>query len=846
MTPLRLAPTLAPEPDADAGLGALTTEVPGLDNLALEALDVTVAACGLLADTAVVQRFRNHHDRPVEATYVFPLPARAAVVSFTARLGDRVVTGVLKERGEARAEYDRALANGRRAAIVEEERPEVFTCRVGNIGAGETAEVTLVLVTPLPHEDGAVTIRVPLVVAPRYVPGTPLDGESVGAGWGPDTDAAPDASRVTPPVLLPGFPEPIDLSLAVTVDPAGLPLGDLASSLHALTHTVGDGGVVRVAVEPGERVDRDFILRYALDVAEVEASATVSPDPGADDDDTFADAARVGETRDDGPFRGDDGRGGAATAGAPTPGVDATVSITVVGPPPTGDVAPLDVVVLLDRSGSMGGWKIVAARRAAGRLVDALGPGDRFALLAFDHECEAFGDGTLTGATDRNRWRAGEWAARLDARGGTELLDPLQRAVGLLTDAADEPAGAHRERIVLLVTDGQVANEGQLVATVADRPVRLFSVGIDRAVNAGLLERLARTTGGRADLVESEDRLDEALAGLRRRLAPPLLSDLTVEGPGIDPSSLVSATGLDLHEGVPLVAHARRASGATGPVTVQARRRDGSAWTRVLTPTPGPAAARSLWGKARLRDLEDRYEAHGGDTRPIVDLSLTTNVLCRFTAFVAESPDGPVDADGAPLTIVQPVSFPSGWSPDALGIAPAMAAPASFAMAPPPPMAVGPADDAFCSIGPDDAVSGIRPPQQGHERAPSRRNAKAIGDGLFGSRSGGRARPAAPPRRGPFWSERPRGRAPVPPPPSSSDSLAARVRDLLRAVEHPAADLAALAVRTRALAAEARVAGDDRLARALDDLAVVLDAGDTGGVATACERVRRGLVPAGA
>ncbi|MBL8776477.1 MAG: VWA domain-containing protein [Acidimicrobiales bacterium] len=815
MTHLRLAPTLAPEPDADAGLGALTTEVPGLDNLALEALDVTVAAHGLLADTTVVQRFRNHHDRAIEVTYVFPLPARAAVVSFTARLGDRVVTGVLKERGEARADYDRALAQGRRAAIVEEERPEVFTCRVGNIGAGETAEVTLALVAPLPHEDGGVTVRVPLVVAPRYVPGTPLDGESVGAGWGPDTDAAPDGSRVTPPVLLPGFPEPIALSLAVTVDPAGLPLGELASSLHAVTRTTGDDGAVRVEVDPGERVDRDFVLRYDLAVTEVEAAATVSPDPADVDAEADADADA------------------------------ATVSITVVGPPPTGDVTPRDVVVLLDRSGSMGGWKIVAARRAAGRLVDALGPGDRFALLAFDHECEAFGDGTLTDATDRNRWRAGEWAARLDARGGTELLDPLQRAVALLDRTADEPAGADRERIVLLVTDGQVANEGQLVATVADRPVRLFSVGIDRAVNAGLLERLARTTGGRADLVESEDRLDEALAGLRRRLAPPLLSDLTIDGPGIDPTSLASVTGLDLHEGVPLVAHARRASGATGAVTVRARRRDGSAWTRVLTLTPGPASARSLWGKARLRDLEDRYEAHGGDTRPIVDLSLTTGVLCRFTAFVAESPDGPVDADGAPLTIVQPVSFPSGWSPDALGIAPAMAAPASFAMAPPPPMAVGPADDAYYGLGPDDGAQGILAPQQWHQQeqaAPSRPGLRIPGKGVVRP-AGGRARPPRAARPGPFWSQRPAGTPSTPP---ADGSLASRVRDLLRAVEHPAADLATLAVRARALAAEARGAADDCLARALDDLAVVLDAGDTGGVATACERVRRGLVPAGA
>src|SRR5690606_29834448 len=140
------------------------------------------------------------------------------------------------------------------------------------------------------------------------------------------------------------------------------------------------------------------------------------------------------------------------------------------------------------------------------------------------------------------------------------------------------------------------------------------------------------------------------------------------------------------------------------------------------------------------------------------------------------------------------------WSPDALGVAPApAAAPVSYLMAPPSP-SIGSASiwadgSDVCYVGdPDEAVSGIRPPRQWHEQtpasAPSRRNAKATGSGFFGTRSGHRSRPAAPPRRGPFWSERPGGTTPVPPDPSSGDSLAARVRDLLRAVGHPATDLA--------------------------------------------------------
>src|SRR5690606_23820648 len=126
------------------------------------------------------------------------------------------------ERGKAREEYDDAIAGGHRAAIAEEDRPGVFTMRVGNLRPGEEAVVTLTLTGPLPVDDGVAELRFPLVVAPRYVTGTPLDGADVGHGRARDTDRVPDASRVTPPVLLPGQDSPVRLSLRATLDVPGL------------------------------------------------------------------------------------------------------------------------------------------------------------------------------------------------------------------------------------------------------------------------------------------------------------------------------------------------------------------------------------------------------------------------------------------------------------------------------------------------------------------------------------------------------------------------------------------------------------------------------------------------
>src|SRR5262249_34851572 len=162
--------------------------------------------------------------------------------------------GVLKERGAARQEYDQAIQTGHRAAIAEEDRPGVFTLRVGNLQPGEEAIIHLGLVEPLPFSDGDATFRFPLVVAPRSIRGTPVPGPAVGSGTAADTNAVPDASRITPPVLLPGYPNPVRLSLRVDVHPGDLPLGELRSSLHSVLEVEGREGVRRVLLQPGERL----------------------------------------------------------------------------------------------------------------------------------------------------------------------------------------------------------------------------------------------------------------------------------------------------------------------------------------------------------------------------------------------------------------------------------------------------------------------------------------------------------------------------------------------------------------------------------------------------------------
>jgi Ca-activated chloride channel family protein len=689
-------------PLPDAGLGALRT---GKGNLPLESVEVDARITALTSGVEVAQVFRNPYDVPLEATYVFPLPDRAAVTAFRMEADDRVVEGVLKERGQARHDYDQAIAEGRRAAIAEEERPDVFTMRVGNIVSGERVTVRLTLSQPLPYEDGAATFRFPLVVAPRYIPGTPLDDRQAGDGVVPDTDAVPDASRITPPVLLPGFPDPVRLSLTARVDPAGLDLRQMRSSLHVVTE---EEGVVRL--HPGERLDRDFVLRLEFTAS---SSLTLAPDGGEED-----------------------GEG--------------TFTLTMLPPAPdTGTAArPRDVVLLLDRSGSMTGWKMVAARRAAARIVDTLTSDDRFAVLSFDSVVERPStlDGGLVPASDRNRYRAVEHLARLEARGGTEMLQPMEQALDLL----DDPA---RERVVVLVTDGQVGNEDQMLERLGTRlaAVRVHTVGVDRAVNAGFLGRLAGLGSGRCELVESEDRLDEAMEHIHRRIGSPLVTGLSLKADGLDVlPGTVTHLG-SLYSGVPLTVWGRFRGPARGAVTVHGLAADGRPWERRLSGTPVAGdAPRAIWARAHLRRLEDRYAIGEHDLeQEIVATSLGHGVLCRFTAFVAV--DTRVVAEGGPRhRVIQPVEMPSGWDAPAPAAPMMAAAPVAYTTAAAPAIfSVGGGHNelapggTFGSGGQD--ASGGRPMPLGAPQAFPAPPAGAAGGRFFARATSPRMAPPAPP-----------------------------------------------------------------------------------------------------
>ena len=534
------------------------------------------------------------------------------------------------------------------------------------------------------------------MVAPRYIPGRPLDDDAVGDGYADDTDAVPDASRITPPVLLPGFPYPVALGIDVGIDPAGLTLSEVRSSLHVVS--TADG---RIRLQPGERANRDFVLRLRYGTEAVTDSLVLVPDA-----------------------KGDQG----------------TYQLTVLPPVSSAPPRPRDLVLVLDRSGSMGGWKMVAARRAAARIVDTLTGGDRFAVLTFDDRIDhpaGLPEG-LVEASDRHRYRAVEHLARVDARGGTELLAPLRKALALLRASQGGNGRDARDATVVLVTDGQVGNEDQLLRELsADlHRVRVHTVGIDQAVNAGFLGRLASVGGGRCELVESEDRLDEAMEAIHRRIGAPLAHSLALSADGL--ATLANTTSParlpDLFPGVPLVVAGRYRGSAAGSLTLRGTSGQGGDWSATATGQRREApAVTAQWARAHLRDLEDCYASAAEEdlAKRIVDTSLRFGVLCRFTAYVAVDSRVVVEG-GAPHRVMQPVELPAGWeqTPNGAGLRFAAGMPQSmvatgrvFAAAPAPAASAMPSAPApVASAMPAPPVMSVPSPV-----APAGRRPKASG-----------------------------------------------------------------------------------------------------------------------
>lgn len=627
--------------------------------LPLSKVDIKASVADRVAEVTFLQTFKNTYADHLEAVYIFPMSGSSAVTSFEMRVKDRVIKAVVKERQAAQKDYASAIEEGKRAALLEQERDDVFTVKVGNLPPQEEISVTVTYCERLPYfEDGATEIRLPLVVAPRYVPGQPLERDPVGDGTSFDTDIVPDASRITPPRLVEGWDPKTALSVEVEIvkgqaEKENFSIEGMACSQHVVTASLSGGSVKVKLTREDELLNRDFVLRFTLASGGIKPSLLVHTD---------VDGAAYG-------------------------------MLTLFPPARKGFLGVArDVVFVLDRSGSMNGKKMVSAARACSILLETLGPADRFAILAFDNVNEWMpvstgseaGKGKFVQADEEGILYGKNYLRNVTARGGTELAGAVSEAlaeVGRRLSSESAP-------IVVLLTDGQIADEARVLKQLQQKvgTTRVFCIGIDTAVNQGLLKRLSATGGGTCTFVAPGAHLEEALIGISREIGVPLVTELkleTVKG-AIDQRTVTPDPLPDLFRGRAATVFFRLPKPLLGEnpaaklrLRISGRTGGGATFKEdVSARSINLPAIASLWTKGRIQDLEDAFRLdpgrHAKLKEEIVKLSVAHSVLCKLTAYVVVDESEIVNQAGDRRTIVQPVHMPAEWEMDESGRAPGM------------------------------------------------------------------------------------------------------------------------------------------------------------------------------
>lgn len=584
----------------------------------------SIKVTGMVATIALEQDFKNTTTDWQEAVYVFPLQEQAAVSYMEMLIGERRIVGKIKEKQEAKRIYTQAKQQGKKAALVEQQRPNLFTQSVANIAPGETIKVTLHYQHAVSYDQGEFSLRFPMTLTPRYIPGSPQRSQttvadleqdihyaaatSSGWGWSLPTDQVADADRITPFMQATKSAASHNMQLDVVLD-AGLPLADINSPYHDIAIKKQQGQHRINTRTATVAMDRDFALHWRP-VAEQAPAAAI-----------FQERLQRKNTPED-------------------------YAMLMLLPPYVESQAgqlPRQVTFIIDTSGSMQGTSIVQAKQSLQLALGRLQAHDQFNVIEFNSRfTQLFGNPQM--ATTANIQQAKHFVDRLQANGGTEMAPALQAAL-------TTPVSQTFLKQIVFITDGSVGNETALFALIDQHLAqsRLFTVGIGSAPNSYFMRKAAEFGRGTFTHIGNVNEVAGKMDQLFRKLESPVLSHLNVEWPENMQVDTWPKQLPDLYLGEPLVLHSRFDQAVAKDVRVTITGQiAGKTWQRSLQlqskqqPQGQDADQQKgiakLWARKKIGALLDE-KVRGKDAnmvrKQVLDLALHHQLVSPYTSLVA-------------------------------------------------------------------------------------------------------------------------------------------------------------------------------------------------------------------
>ncbi|MBA6409571.1 marine proteobacterial sortase target protein [Pseudoalteromonas sp. 5Ae-yellow] len=552
--------------------------------------DANMTLTGLINHVVVTQTYQNENPFAVNARYVFPLPDESAVHAMTMRIGERVIKGQIDKKVEAEKKYEEAKKSGKQAALVRQQRANMFITNVANIGPGEQVIIELEYQEIIDYNSGTFAIRFPTTITPRY---HAISGEvntqhqahtnPLPTGW---LSPVYSTQNITQTDNVPSS----KFSLNIDID-VGLELVDINSKFHNIDVKNTAFGQYKIALNEVNAVNRDFVLEFKPLQKEQAQAAFFTQQ--------FENGDRYG------------------LAMLMPPGDHFTQTQRL----------PREMVFVVDTSGSMHGQSMEQAKKALFYALSLLDSDDSFNIIGFDNIVTPMSDKPLI-ASDFNLRRAERFIYSLEADGGTEI----QGALNAVLDGSEFDGFV---RQVVFLTDGSVSNEDVLFKNIQSKlgDSRLFTVGIGSAPNSFFMRRAADIGKGSFTFIGSTSEVQPKMQQLFDKLAHPAITNLALSdesGNSLDfwPSPLP-----DLYFGEPIMVAIKLNNAksvilagqtAQGPLSIKLSTQNSSSAQGIA----------KLWARQKIKSLL-LYNEQSTVKDEVLELALTHQLLSPFTAFIA-------------------------------------------------------------------------------------------------------------------------------------------------------------------------------------------------------------------